>query len=32
MKDLQIEEIFDGRYTVDVYKMRSIKPSAWSIA
>ena len=27
MKDLQTEEIFDGRYAVDVYKLRSIKPS-----
>ena len=26
MKDLQTEEIFDGRYAVDVYKLRSIKP------
>ena len=27
MKDLQTEEIFDGRNAVDVYKLRSIKPS-----
>jgi hypothetical protein len=32
MKDLQTEEIFDGRYTVDVYKLRSIKPSPRAIA
>jgi hypothetical protein len=32
MKDLQTEEIFDGRYAVDVYKLRSIKPSARAIA
>jgi hypothetical protein len=27
MKVLQTEEIFDGRYAVDVYRLRSIKPS-----
>jgi hypothetical protein len=32
MKDLQTEEIFDSRYAVDVYKLRSIQPSARSIA
>jgi hypothetical protein len=32
MKDLQTEEIFDGRYAVDVYKLRSIKPSPRAIA
>ena len=32
MKDLQNEEIFDGRYAVDVYKLRSIKPSPRAIA
>src|SRR5918998_745964 len=32
MKDLQTEEIFDGRYKVDVYKLRSINPSPRSIA
>ncbi len=31
-KDLQNEEIFDGRYAVDVYKPRSIKPSPRAIA
>ena len=32
MKDLQTEEIFDGRYAVDVYKLRSINPFARAIA
>jgi hypothetical protein len=32
MKDLQTEEILDGRYAVDVYKLRSIKPSPRAIA
>jgi hypothetical protein len=32
MKDLQTEEIFDGRYAVDVDKLRLIKPSARAIA
>jgi hypothetical protein len=32
MKDLQTEEIFDGRYAVDVYKLRSIKPSPRTVA
>jgi hypothetical protein len=32
MKDLQTEEIFDGRYAVDVYKLRSIKSSPRAIA
>jgi hypothetical protein len=32
MKDLQTEEIFDGRCAVDVYKLRSIKPSPRAIA
>jgi len=32
MKDLQNEEIFDGRYAVDVYKLRSIKPSPRAMA
>ena len=32
MKDLQTEDIFDGRYAVDVYKLRSIKPSPQAIA
>jgi hypothetical protein len=32
MKDLQTEEIFDGRYAVDVYNLRSIKPSPRAIA
>jgi hypothetical protein len=32
MKDLQTEEIFDGRYAVDVYTLRSLKPSPRSIA
>jgi hypothetical protein len=32
MKDLQNEQIFDGRYAVDVYKLRSIKLSPRSIA
>jgi hypothetical protein len=32
MKDLQNEEIFDGRNAVDVYIMRSIKPSPRAIA
>jgi hypothetical protein len=32
MKDLQTEEIFDGRYAVDVYKLRSLKPSPRAIA
>jgi hypothetical protein len=27
MKALQNEEIFDGRYAVDIYKLRSIEPS-----
>jgi hypothetical protein len=31
MKDLQTEEIFDGRCAVDVYTLRSIKPSPRSI-
>ena len=31
MKDLQTEEICDGRYAVDIYKLRSIKPSPRSI-
>jgi hypothetical protein len=26
MKDLQTAEIFDGRYAVDVYKLRSLEP------
>ena len=29
---MQTEEIFDGRYAVDVYKPRSIKPSPRAIA
>jgi hypothetical protein len=32
MKALQNEEIFDGRYAVDVYKLRSMKPSPRAIA
>jgi hypothetical protein len=32
MKDLRTEEIFDSRYAVDVYKLRSIKPSPRAIA
>jgi hypothetical protein len=32
MKDLQTKEIFDGRYAVDVYKLRSIKPSPRAMA
>jgi hypothetical protein len=32
MKDLQIEEIFDGRCAVDVYKLRSINSFARAIA
>ena len=32
MKDLQTEEIFDGRNAVDVYKLRSMKPSPRAIA
>src|SRR5215216_1257099 len=32
MKDLQTEEVFDGRFAVDVYKLRSIKPSPRAIA
>lgn len=32
MKDLQTEEIFDSRYAVDVYTLRSLKPSPRSIA
>jgi hypothetical protein len=32
MKDLQNEEILDGRCAVDVYKLRSIKPSPRAIA
>jgi hypothetical protein len=31
MKDLQTEEIFDGRYAVDVHKLRSIEPSPRAI-
>jgi hypothetical protein len=31
MKDLQPEEIFDRRYAVDVYKLRSMKPSPRAI-
>jgi hypothetical protein len=27
MKDLQNEEIWSGRYAVDIYKLRSIEPS-----
>jgi hypothetical protein len=30
-KDLQTEEIFDGRYAVDIYKLRSIKASPRAI-
>jgi hypothetical protein len=32
MKDLHTEEIWSGRYAVDVYKLRSIKPSPRAIA
>jgi len=32
MKDLQTADICDGRYAVDVYKLRSIKPSPRAIA
>ena len=32
MKELQTEEILDGRYAVDVYKLRSINSSPQTIA
>ena len=32
MKDLQTKEIWGGRYAVEVYKLRSINPSARAIA
>ena len=32
MKELQTEEVFDGRYAVDVYKLRSINSSPRTIA